>query len=108
MGNRSHVKLYSELLTFLEANGRSLDEYGSSERGLSIERAREFVDLLLANGVRLLGIEVWRRDGDLYRINGRETWYPIHESAQAIHADALQYFIDIKPSPDDVFAIQFS
>ena len=107
MGDRSHVKLYSELLAFLETKGRPLIEYGSAERGLSIDEAKEFLDLLLAGGVPLLGIEIWRDVGGRFRLNGPETWYPIHEGAQAIHTDALRYLANIKARHNDVFAIQF-
>jgi hypothetical protein len=52
-------------------------------------------------------MEIWRELGGRYRLNGLETWYPTHDGAQAIYADALQYLAKIKARENDVFAIQF-
>jgi hypothetical protein len=108
MGDRSHVKLYSELLAFLEERGCSLIEYGSAERGLAAADARSFVELLRANHVPLLGIELWRALGGRLELDIREIWYSSHTDATARYADAERYFNRVDARPGDVFAIQFS
>jgi hypothetical protein len=107
MGDKSQTKLYSELLAFLDDRGRSLSEYGSSERGLRPADARVFLDMLLANGVPVLGIEIWRDSGNRLTIDGLETWYSEPGGFQSNHTSASQYVANVHVGANDLFAIQF-
>ena len=107
MGNPSHVKLYSMLLAFLQERGHSLLESGTSERGLSVQDTKEFLELLLTNHVSLLGIELWRKSNSRYSLKGQEAWVPVHTNAQDTHEDALHYLGTIGVGPYDVLTVQF-
>jgi hypothetical protein len=107
MGNPKYVHLYSRLLAFLEERGHSLLESGTTERGLNIQDTREFLDILAANQVPLLGIEIWRRTNDHYDLEGQEVWVPVDAEATDIHQDALHYLSTIGAGPDDVLTVQF-
>lgn len=107
MGDQSQSGIQSELSHFLELRGYSLIDAGSAERGLNCEDAKAFLGMLLAIGVPLLGMEIWRKLDGRYRLNGLEVWYPIHEKPQLVHLDALEYLGNIMPNQNDVFTIQF-
>ena len=107
MGDRSHVKLYSELLAFLEEHGRSLIEYGSAERGLAAGDAHAFVELLQTNHVPLLGIELWRATDGGLELDIQEIWYSSHADVTARYPDAWRYFNRVETGQGDVFADQF-
>jgi hypothetical protein len=64
-------------------------EYGSAERGLGMDDARAFTELLRANSVPLLGIELWRDTGNRLELDVSE-------------------INRVKTGPADVFAVQFS
>ncbi len=106
MGDKSQVKLYTELLSFLEANGKSIEPFGSAERGLGITSTYQFLDLLEQNNVRLLGIEHWRSSGDGYSLDHSGIWY--EESTIRDHfLDARQFLGRASKGIDDVFTVQF-
>ena len=108
MGGRSHVTLYSELLGFLESRGRSLSEYDSAERGLSLGDAGAFLVLLSSSEVPILGMDVWRAAKGRLTIDGLESWYSTtNQSIRSNHQDALQYLTCLKVSAGDVLTVQF-
>lgn len=107
MGDRTHTKLYSMLLNFLELHGCSLAEHGSAERGLNFTDALAFVELLRVNRVPLLGIELWRCDGGVLEQDITEIWYSEGAANGDHYSDAKGYFNRIKTGSGDVFAIQF-
>jgi hypothetical protein len=107
MGDQSHVKLYSELLAFLEKRGRSLAEYGSAELGLAPTDALAFMALLRTNHVPLLGIELWRSTGDRLELDTLEIWYTNLPEASDRYAHAQHYFNRVEARQGDVFTVQF-
>ena len=98
--------VHSELHRFLKLRGHSLVEAGSAALGLGGEDARAFLGMLRARDVPIVGMEIWRKIGHRYRLDGREVWYPIHKEPQLVYLDALDYLSSIKPRQDDVFTIQ--
>ena len=107
MGDRSHVKLYSELLAFLEQRGQTLLDHGSAERGLSKNDTREFLNVLHVNGVQVLGIELWRGTPGEHRIDVTEIWYSTVKDLDSCHTDALDYLVRVNAGANDVFTVQF-
>lgn len=63
------------LFEFLSSHGISLADFGSAERGLSAEHAISFVRMLQAHGFSPVGIEVWRRKGNAWRIDSTGGWF---------------------------------
>lgn len=107
MGDRTNVKLYSELLDFLEQRGCSLAEYGSAERGLDLANALAFVELLRLNQVPLHGVEIWRSHGGRLKQDILEIWYSEGVILADHYADVERYFKRIETGSGYVFAIQF-
>jgi len=95
------------MLAFLVARGRSLMEYGSAERGLGIDNARAFVDLLFSRGIALFGIEIWRERGGRLHLSALEIWYRTDQDLYVAHVDAMEYLAGIDAGPRDLLAVQF-
>ncbi|MEQ4574452.1 MAG: hypothetical protein ABN502_05855 [Gammaproteobacteria bacterium] len=82
-------------------------EYGSAEHGLTPADAIAFVELLQANHVRLLGIELWRSIAGRLELDISEIWYSSHSDAMDRYVDAQHYFNRVETRSGDVFTIQF-
>lgn len=107
MGDQTQVKLYSMLLAFLEQRGRSLAEFGSAERGLDLDSAMAFLNLLRVNHVPVLGVELWRSYEGGLEIDVSEIWYSESSGQVERYEDVERYFSRVKVGAEDVFAIQF-
>lgn len=107
MGDQTQVNLYSMLLAFLEQRGRSLSEFGSAERGLDLNGALDFLNLLRINHVPILGVELWRSYQGALGIDMSEIWYSESSDQVERYDDVERYFSRVKVGAEDVLAIQF-
>lgn len=80
MGNRTQIPTHMPLFEYLQRNGIVLSEWGSSERGLALAHALEFVELLASFEVRVLGMEPWRKEGLAYRCDSQWVWEPANNT----------------------------
>lgn len=107
MGDHSKSMLYSTLLAYLEERGVDLSSGGSAERGLRLQDAVRFIELLSQNGIRPLGIEPWREISGRYRIDSLGVWASNSEDLQACISDAKQTIERLRLGERDVITIQF-
>jgi len=95
------------LLTFLQQRGRSLESEGCAELGLSYSDALEFLHLLEAHSVALLGIDIWRHKGNRYGVDHAAIWYSSTPAAAKNYNAVRSALLAAEPGPQDVVAIQF-
>ena len=107
MGDRSKSTLYSTLLAYLQERGVDLRSGGSAERGLHLEDAIGFIELLSQNGVRPLGIEPWGGMSGRYRIDSLGVWESNSEDPQVCNSEAKQVIERLRLGERDVITIQF-
>ena len=92
---------------FLSHHGISLVDYGSAEMGLNGDQAIKFVSLLQAHGVFPLGIEVWRKHGNGWRIDSTGGWFVDDLRGEDAVADALKFLGEVDAVDRTVFTVQF-
>jgi hypothetical protein len=107
MGDRSKSAVYSLLLAYLDERGVDLSLDGSTESGLHMHDAISFVELLSQNGVRVLGIEPWRRVSGHYRIESLGVWASDSADPEACNSNAKQVVEGLCLGAHDVVTIQF-
>ena len=105
MGDRKYSELYTELLAFLEQHGRHAVE-GVSERGMPVERAREFIALLEAHQVPIYGLEVWVQAPRGHEIHPPSIWASSAGNERDYQA-ARSWLQIVRPRPEDLVAVQF-
>lgn len=98
-----------QLWDFIRHHGVRLDAYGSFEPGLRHGAALELLSLIEASGIDLHGMEVWRRDGDVYFPGDAPAcvWYPERLSRREDFEDAIKFLAQSRLAPDDVVLIQY-
>lgn len=96
-----------DLWSFLLQHGIALDAFGSAERGLRKAEASTFLGLLKANSRTPMGMEVWRRDGNEYRIDSLAGWYKSGNDRAEICADAERFLRSLNVTNDDLLTVQF-
>lgn len=107
MGDRSKSTLYSVLLAYLDERGVDLSPGGCAERGLHLQDAIGFIELLSQNGVRPLGIEPWREISGHYRIDSIGVWASNVEDPQACNSEAKRVIEHLHLGERDVITIQY-
>lgn len=99
---------HEDATRFLEANGKPLTEFGSSEYGLSRSDSLLFIDLVRQNNLNIVGVEIWRQEGDGYNIESLMTWYAI-EADVIRNLEEVQEFIGtVSLSDGDLLTIQYA
>lgn len=107
MGDRSKSMLYSMLQAHLEDRGVDLSFVGSAERGLHLQDAIGFIELLSQNGIRPLGIEPWREISGRFRIDSVGVWASNSNNPRACISEAKQTIERLHLGRRDVITIQF-
>lgn len=105
MGDQSQIPTYAPLFNYLEQNGVDLSDAGSSERGLPLGRALEFLKLLESRDVQILGIEPWRKEGPRYRCDALGVWES-SDDADAIE-QAREHLYRLELQAHDVVTVQY-
>jgi len=75
---------------------------------LSPARAKELVLLLEKEGMKLVGMEPWRRLATGYDVDGAKSWYVDDVAASRVWEDAIEYLESTWLSDDDLVVIQYS
>ncbi|MBS0498838.1 MAG: hypothetical protein JSR74_00755 [Proteobacteria bacterium] len=96
-----------DLWSFLLRYGVPLDAFGSAERGLRKVDASTFLNLLKAESRTPIGMEVWRRVDDEYRIDSLAGWYKSGKNANDICVDAENFVNSVGLATDDLLTVQF-
>ena len=106
MGDKSQIPIYAPLFNYLEQNGVDLSASGSAERGLSLGRALEFLEMLESRDVRVLGIEPWRKEGSAHRCDASGVW-EFSSDADTIE-QVRQYLYRLELQAHDLVTVQYS
>jgi hypothetical protein len=107
MGDRSKSVVFSLLVAYLDERGVDLSLEGSAQSGLHMQEAVSFVELLSQNGLRVLGIEPWRRVSGHYRIESLGVWASDSADPEACNSKAKQVLEGLCLGAHDVVTIQF-
>lgn len=92
---------------FLSEHGISLMSEGSADKGVNRQQAYDLLTLLKDNGILPLGIEVWRKDGNRWRIDSAGGWFADDLQFGDIATDALKFVSEISDAEQAIFTIQF-
>jgi len=68
---------------------------------------RHFIAVMQANGLSILGFEVWRKSHSGYDLDIETIWHSHGSDARWNFADALDFLGNVKPMDGDLFTIQF-
>lgn len=92
---------------YLEAYGTSLVEHGSAERALGRDAAIDFVRMLQAQEKYPLGIEVWRKVGERWKIDSLGGWFVDDLTPEDAAIDAIRFLCRSELMEDVIFTVQF-
>lgn len=97
----------ADLFEFLSSHGVSLADVGSAERALSAEHAVSFARMLQAHGFSPVGIEVWRRQGNAWRIDSTGGWFVDELDPEEAVSDAILFLGEVDAAESTSFTVQF-
>lgn len=97
-----------DLVLFLERNGVSLSQLGSSEFGLSRNDSIVFLNMLVMFVKVPLGVEIWRRVDSRLVIDSLGGWYSGNECIEAEIQSARDFISKVDLSEGDLMTIQFN
>ncbi|HCS64002.1 MAG TPA: hypothetical protein DIW64_07890 [Cellvibrio sp.] len=95
------------LINFLEKNGLSLSEFGSSEYGLTKQNCLNFIKLLASLGGKPIGIEVWKKKQKKYFIDSLAGWYSESSDREECIKSAINFALIIDALEADLMTVQY-
>jgi hypothetical protein len=97
-----------DLWTYMTSHEVDLAKSGSAERGFSQKDVLGLLDLLREQNIQPLGLEVWRRREDIYKIDSLAGWITTPPAGiNASFAEIVEVVTSAKSTGQTAFTLQF-